>query len=329
MSFMSPTGRGVKEQNYELPTPIIRRDTKEEPRFDEKEWVKEERGEGEVVKKKVKRVAAHETLRFTPYALPKPQFSVSSSEGTASKSISSVQEQLAPPPYIVCNEGLQDAVLDDLRNRQMPAGGHIGFSGWFNYDIMAATRPKIAVICDINPRMHKFYHVFSETLKTSTTPVEFLEQLQNTLAAKKDYFDNGFLDLLPSEASRENSWLATQSSFEFVRQMHLEERVIYRYMDAAASQQEFEEIQKHFGDIAVATVYASNIYEWLENDTEKRRNAFKGNMGSLMCATSLFIDAYYPHISARHRMVIRDGFGPPLRVTTGKLPAFVRALRKV
>ena len=56
-------------------------------------------------------------------------------------------------PYIGCNEEKQADMLVLLKGTSPIAAErrvHLGFSVWFNLDLMSVTKPAHGIICDIN-----------------------------------------------------------------------------------------------------------------------------------------------------------------------------------
>ncbi len=237
-------------------------------------------------------------------------------------------EEIGEPPYVLCNEQNQEETVQALKRKGIRKGNHFGFSAWFNYDIMAAVESSKGVICDVNPRMIEFYHIFEETIRASANRQEFVALLQIALNPEKKpgYFDNGFLFMLPEALDRSGSWLSTDEGFTHIKTMHEEGRVEYHELNAAEKQPSvFEQIKKELDTIQ--TFYASNIFEWLQNDSKEVHESFKRNMRVMIKPQTQYIDAFYPHM-AHNGMPIKKGSGPPLRITEGGLPPFVRTIPK-
>src|SRR3972149_4886337 len=193
--------------------------------------------------------------------VPKESLSTFVTENVSKRTVLAEHAQDGGAPYIFCNEQLQTEVIQMLQERDIRAGVHLGFSGWFNFDIMAATIPSKALVCDINKRMLDFYEVFQSVLLSSSNREEFVEKLQKSLDERSDYFDNGYLWQLPGELTREGSWLSSDEGFAFIKELHQSNRVEYRFLDATGDATIFNGFRSEFGDL-IKTVYASNIYEW-------------------------------------------------------------------
>jgi hypothetical protein len=210
-------------------------------------------------------------------------------------------------------------LIEQLKDRCEPGEGmHFGFSGWLNFDIIAATKPKGAIICDINPRMIAFYKLFGEILLKSSDRHEFVQILRIKLDERIDYFENGWLFQLESETERPEGWLFSEEKFNFLKELHKDGKIQFNMMDAVDGLEVYEALSKKSGPFT--TVYGSNIYEWLMNGARGSKQSFKSNMRSLLSADTLYVDAFYP---TRRK----DGTGPPLRITQADLPDFVVARR--
>jgi len=218
-------------------------------------------------------------------------------------------------PYVLCNETQQDQVLQTLASRvplpqtpspsptecRMPFRVHIGFAAQLNFDIMAITRPTHALICDINSSMLRYYHAFEECIRTSPDRKTFLTKI---LPEIPEMARPNFL----GETERPTSWLSDEDKYSFIRSMYLTDRIRHRCLDASGKS--LEELAKQKpSNMSVQTLYASNIFEWLEQSGFEAREQFIKNMSALMTRETSFIDARY--LTSQ-----RQGSGPPLRVNS-------------
>lgn len=231
--------------------------------------------------------------------------------------------EYSSPPYIFCNEQGQEKLIPDLKAMKLSNGCHFGFAGWLNYDIMAVTRAKYGVVCDINPRMFDFYKIFQEKIAVSSGREQFVNRLKEAL--DPEHFDNGFLWMLSDELYRNGSWLSSDEDFVFIRDMHINKEVEYLKLNAKGDSAEYQKICARIP--CIHTIYTSNIFEWLEKDDIQARDRFKENMRVLLKLETVYIDAFYPHVTSKG-MLIQDGSGPPLRFTLGDLPQFSRTRLK-
>ncbi len=70
-------------------------------------------------------------------------------------------------PYIGCNEEKQADMLVLLKGTSPIAAErrvHLGFSVWFNLDLMSVTKPAHGIICDINDNVIDVYSGIQECL---------------------------------------------------------------------------------------------------------------------------------------------------------------------
>lgn len=223
-------------------------------------------------------------------------------------------------PYVLCNETQQDLVLQELAARvpipKAPSPSltectmlprvHIGFAAQFNLDIMALTRPTHALICDINSSMLRYYHALEESIRTSPDRKTFLTKILPEIP------EISRPNLL-SEVDRPHSWLSDEEKYSFIRSMYLTDRIRHRCLDASGRL--LEELARHKpSDICVQTIYASNIFEWLEQSGFEAREQFMKNMSTLMTRGTSFIDARY--LTSK-----RQGSGPPLRINS-EIPSY-------
>lgn len=166
-------------------------------------------------------------------------------------------------PYLLCNEERQDKTLAALPKGTAQDGGsvHLGFSVWFNLDLIAQTKPSRAVICDIDPHVIELYKAFEQILERCDTPLDFADEMNRYILGKPfAYYD--FKD----ELQRKGSWLSSQKSYVTVRQMCLEGRIYFGYLNLADRGGLFDQIGKWLQrqNLYVQTLYISNIFVWLK-----------------------------------------------------------------
>lgn len=216
-------------------------------------------------------------------------------------------------PYFLCNESHQDEIIqtiaakvlasDSASQRPTPAqhSVHIGFAAQFNYDVIAITHPTYALICDINSKMIEYYHNLEHCVRAFPDRRAFLHAILEVI----DPVDQ---ENFSHELNRPNSWLSTDEKYAFIRSMYLSDRICHKCLNAAG--EELEAFARRMpDDVHVDTVYASNIFEWLENSEFEIRDQFIKNMTALIRPGTHFIDARY--LTRNH-----DNSGPPLRINS-------------
>lgn len=213
--------------------------------------------------------------------------------------------------YTLCNETNKEVVLRQLTTRihEQPTGSlsalpahiervHLGFSAQFNYDIIAVTQPSYALIFDINTQMLEYYEHFKECICSSPTRHDFIARIQ-------PFIDERYKVDFICEPNRPFSWLSSDARYSFVQTMYATERVFHRCINAAGASLEL--LAEHKPDsVVIDTIYASNIYEWLEQEGFEKRDQFKKNMRCLLKDHGTFIDARYLTQEQKES-------GPPLR----------------
>jgi hypothetical protein len=183
--------------------------------------------------------------------------------------------------YFVCNEDGQEQILESLRSENdTENGAHLGFSSWFNYDLIAARGSKIAFVCDINDNMFLYFKVIKEATLAAQNPKEFVAIFSNLvkksgLIAEMDtstfYLPiTGFPSLkvfLENELVRKNSWLSTEKGFQRVKSLYQKNQFFHLPLNACDKTGNFEILSKWVisRGYQLDSLYLSNIYEWIEN----------------------------------------------------------------
>lgn len=130
------------------------------------------------------------------------------------------------PPYIFTNEGGTTATIHTLQTLPKRRGRrlHIGVSGLFNYDIIAARKSHGAILWDINEETQILHKLVQTTICDSATAEKFITKfaqiVQNvsnqTFVERNPYF----LEDLRYEASKQASWLAREESYQHIRSLY-------------------------------------------------------------------------------------------------------------
>jgi len=237
--------------------------------------------------------------------------------------ISSSKTDSSKPPYILCNEAGQEQILTTLtaEAKSQDKRVHLGFSVWFNLDVIAVTHPEYAIILDIDPNVHAIYQCIKKAIDSSKTRDQFVDTFLKAVEKIKllpfpmEYQKN----LFDQELSKKQGFLSSEKNFSLVKAMHEEGKIFFGAADVTNS-----EIFRQLAgwcktkDAKIDTLYISNISEWL--DPEEIR-VMKENLGILVNQNTRVIDAFYPTTS-------KDNLGPPLRITYGEAPSFTKGKPK-
>lgn len=254
------------------------------------------------------------------------------------------QENLDGTPYLLCNEQEQKEILTKILNLKKASPQtsrprvHIGFSVWFNLDIIANTQPDCAVILDIDPNVIATYQKIEEAFKDSSvnTPAKFVGKLMELLKKEgllyfpEDYFftqttfSNFVNELRPEFADRvikktvstdsEKGFLFSQSKFEALQKMIRKGAISFGYGNLSNA-----DVLNSIGswvkamNLQIETLYLSNILEWLLTKSSNKENVVnivKSIIGSLVHKETCVIDAFYTHDKGKNS-------GPPQRIMQG------------
>jgi hypothetical protein len=212
-------------------------------------------------------------------------------------------------PYLFCNEIDEDKTLDFLRSQKISSTSsvHVGFSLWFNFDVISVTNPKLAIICDIDRCVMEMFQIISSCLSNSTTRRSFVRNFTKKISPYMQQVCNlptpqsvaSFLHL-KEKLSRKKSWLSSDRQYRILKKMHEEGRIIFQNLDLTDSSEAFPHIAKWLQDrsLQISTLYASNILEWVsKNSSQKQQQALK-NLHTITSDNTFFIQAYVPFCSA-------------------------------
>ncbi len=135
-------------------------------------------------------------------------------------------------PYILTNEfGGSDSVFALQTFPPAPARGlHIGVSGFFNYDLIAARKPSHALLVDCNPCTAEIHTVLEKAISTTSDPKSclslFLQMIDRYPVPAMYYAQAGSSKKeLLQELSRPASWLASQETFSTIQRFYREKRI--------------------------------------------------------------------------------------------------------
>lgn len=131
------------------------------------------------------------------------------------------------PPYLFTNEEGTAKTIDTLSHLPKRKGKrlHIGVSGFFNYDIVAARKSHGVVLWDINTEVQKLHELVKNALLISPTPQTFIvnwTQITKSLV-DADFFSRNRKNVsqtLYEEASQTTSWLAKEDTYQYIRSLY-------------------------------------------------------------------------------------------------------------
>ncbi|MFT3741766.1 MAG: hypothetical protein QM752_03705 [Gammaproteobacteria bacterium] len=238
-------------------------------------------------------------------------------------------------PYILCNEVDQantlQRITDSLSATELPKKDalHIGFSVWFNLDLLAVKPTDVAIILDIDPNVQRIYQKLQDAFKSAETPTEFVKKFSSTFEENDPLLQFPAADqdkLLNKKLTQGYGFLASTASYAQVKRLVTEGRIFFGRADLTDS----EDMQalanwceKHA--LKTSTLYLSNIPEWIvRNSPQTTWDKMFKNLKPLIQEETQVIDAYFTDQRKE-----KEYSGPPLRITQGELPQYSLAKPKV
>ena len=204
-------------------------------------------------------------------------------------------------PYLICNEQKQTETLAEVKKIPTSQNGcHIGFASWFNFDLIASRKPKVAFVCDIHSNMFLYYSLIKSAALEATNRYEFVNLLKEKLRNKENAqfllandFDGAYIvncdndslllsDFYDRELKRESGWLGSDESFEVVKSLYTNDKIYHLKIDLSKESEGFSNIIAWVdrNEYVIDTIYVSNIYDWISGMNEKE--AYKNNISSLL-----------------------------------------------
>ncbi len=187
---------------------------------------------------------------------------------------SSGKLKLEDAHYIICNEGKQGETLAELSQSEAPDNSvHLGFSCWFNLDVIATRHPSYAVIGDVDPNIIALLDIIEEKVGQCDTKEQFLQAFWDDLSNREDLVfyllgPDGMLDFNRfSDFVSKQGWMQSTDNYAVIKDMYKEGRIIHRKLDIT-DKENMESIKgwAEKNNLKFDTLYASNIQEWLKNN---------------------------------------------------------------
>lgn len=204
--------------------------------------------------------------------------------------------------YISTNEsnfrGVQTILAQEERKEN---ACHIGFSGWYNLDVVATRRSSYAVVCDFNPQNQKFLAKTLHLIKESSNREEFVNNMVEYLDKSTISFSPNLNDDLPEysegyspqeevrrELTRDGSWLASDEKFEYIKTLAENDKFALITEDVRNTKT-FKKIAKILkkNRLQVDTLYLSNISKYMSG---KDRNKFVKTVEALSPNDSIIVN---------------------------------------
>lgn len=202
--------------------------------------------------------------------------------------------------YITTNElGLEEVMSFLMKTSRVVEGFHIGFSGWYNFDVMAARRSGRGLICDFNPDNKKFIERTLQILRTSSSRESFVKAMMEFAEGRNGiYFSPndrpeciGAENEIRQELYRKGSWLFTEEAFNHIKNLAMSDKIAAITTDIRNSAN-FQKVATLFADnnMSIDSLYLSNISMYLSHEVDNR-NAYTSTVKLLIKPETIVINA--------------------------------------
>jgi len=211
-------------------------------------------------------------------------------------------------PYVGCNEAGQKATLEALATHPSPIDPerrvHLGFSVWFNLDLMAVTKPSYGILCDFDNKIMDIYGGIGECLVKSSNPREFARYFEMFLNENcQQLFELPPTEIpklfdIHRELTRPGSWIASEASFQVIKNLSQRGHLLFLNLDIT-DKDSFLQIAEwlHHNQLELDTLYTSNIIDWLKDELQQQ--AYILNLKTVSSPHTRFIQAYAPVMHRR------------------------------
>ena len=202
-------------------------------------------------------------------------------------------------PYIITSEEGQTEALQKISQYPLkPKGIFLGFALEFNYHLLALRPTNMALICDINARMHNLYNFIAQTIVVENmNRQKFLLSLKNELETNKEYYfsteDINIDNVIKHYSEKEFSWLFSDEKFLKVQNLYLDGKIKHLNLDLEKDKQFFVSLEEWMKqeNYTLDVVYVSNIPEWFQTLGNGRIDKMKRNLLNVMDSNTIFVDA--------------------------------------
>lgn len=175
---------------------------------------------------------------------------------------------------------------------------HLGFSGWFNYDIVVARNSSAMILNDINNPITEVHQITKRIILTTNNRFDFIRSfIQELQRNSARYFYPGSTeqDIL-NELNRPGSWLSTDWGFQKIQSLFRQNRVVL-FRNDIKDQRNCQAIHQWIdhNSLCLDTCYISNIPDWLqEHEKQVMRNNLRIMQPQLMIDASLYYNREEP-----------------------------------
>ena len=186
-------------------------------------------------------------------------------------------------------------------------GCHLGFSGFHNFDIMAARQSRRGIIMDFNPWNAIIIDYALHLMRSCDTRQEWLKLFQPFVKQLNGCLDHSYFSPnvnpdeefnlgnrwvnqeLECELSREGSWLSSEENYRFIKQLAVEGKIVC-FTEDIRNTHTFEKAALWLKNqsVSIDTLYLSNICKYMETESDK--TAFQNTIKALAQPKTLVVN---------------------------------------
>jgi hypothetical protein len=188
--------------------------------------------------------------------------------------------------YIGTNEEDRQKTFDCLAtNSANPQSCHVGFSSWFNFDIIVKRQSSQAILIDFNPNTKSFLVETLNCVITSENRSKFSDKMYQYVKNNQKQFSNNVCagdeqifyenceeieDEVYCESKIPGSWLNSDEGFNYIKKLANEGKIAIITEDIC-SHEKFSRISNVISEngYSIDTLYVSNIAKYMTTDESK------------------------------------------------------------
>ncbi len=185
--------------------------------------------------------------------------------------------------YVGTNEYDREVTFECLANATaIPQSCHIGFSSWFNFDIIIARKSSRAILIDFNPNTKTFLVETLNQVVTSENRTDFADKIReyirlneskfalNCNVQEYDYSHCTFpYEEVQCELNIPGNWLNTDEGFDYIKKLANEGKIAVITEDIS-SHEALEKISRVVKEnkYVIDTLYVANISQYFKGNEE-------------------------------------------------------------
>jgi len=191
--------------------------------------------------------------------------------------------------YTLSNEQNQDSI--DSISSSFHGDVYMGFSGWFNYQLMFKRNVKYAFLLDKNLPVVLLHRMTAEVIRRSRDRFEFVKNFEAALQSSTRLGLEGDWSELKFMTQIKGSWLGSDENFSFIKRMYEDNRIISSMADIRLNSV-FARIARWLkeNNFMMDAVYSSNILAWVIKDRNGPQEYYD-SLSTVSSPSTIIIDS--------------------------------------